>query len=94
MSTTLSLPAVRPISIGQLQESPTNPRKTFSEEKLRELAESIRSMGLIQPIIVRPIDQDIYQVVAGARRFRDAISAAGRGQAAGCIPIILSSRRR
>ena len=72
MSTTLSLPAVRPISIGQLQESPTNPRKTFSEEKLRELAESIRSMGLIQPIIVRPIDQDIYEVVAGARRFRAA----------------------
>ncbi|HEX3684950.1 MAG TPA: ParB/RepB/Spo0J family partition protein [Bryobacteraceae bacterium] len=72
MSTTLSLPAVRPIPIGQLQESPTNPRKTFSEEKLRELAESIRSIGLVQPIIVRPIDQDTYEVVAGARRFRAA----------------------
>src|SRR5947208_5730336 len=72
MSTTLSLPAVRPIPIGQLQESATNPRNTFSEEKLRELAESSRSMGLIQPIIVRPIDQDIYEVVAGARRFRAA----------------------
>ena len=61
------------ISIGQLQESPTNPRKTFSEEGLRELADSITALGgLVQPIIVRPIDVDRYEVVAGARRFRAA----------------------
>lgn len=48
MSTTLSLPAVRPITIGQLQESPTNPRKSFAEEKLRENASSLPSIGLVQ----------------------------------------------
>jgi ParB-like chromosome segregation protein Spo0J len=41
------------IPVGQLQESPTNPRKTFSENALRERANSIRSLGgLVQPIIV------------------------------------------
>jgi ParB family chromosome partitioning protein len=61
------------ISIGQLEESPTNPRKTFSEQGPRELADSITALGrLVQPIIVRPIDVDRYEVVAGARRFRAA----------------------
>ena len=50
-----------------------NPRKTFSDEGLRELADSIKALGgLVQPIIVRPIDVDRYEVVAGARRFRAA----------------------
>jgi ParB family chromosome partitioning protein len=61
------------IPIGQLRESPSNPRRTFNEEALRELADSIRALGgLLQPIIVRPLDVDTYEVVAGARRFRAA----------------------
>src|SRR5215217_9463763 len=61
------------IPIGQLQESPTNPRRTFSEDALYELADSIRALGgLVQPIVVRPLDIDAYEVVAGARRFRAA----------------------
>lgn len=71
--TPVSTSQYRTINIGQLQESPTNPRKTFSEEALRELADSIKALGgLVQPIIVRPIDIDRYEVVAGARRFRAA----------------------
>ena len=57
------------IAIDQLSESKTNPRKTFDQKKLEELAESIRSGGLIQPIVVRPKD-NAFEIVAGARRFR------------------------
>ena len=59
------------IAIDQIRESATNPRQTFEESKLHELAESIRQHGLIQPITVRPIS-DGFEIVAGARRFRAA----------------------
>jgi ParB/RepB/Spo0J family partition protein len=50
-------------------ESPTKPRKTFGDEALRELAQSILMQGLLQPILVRPLVNN-YEVVCGARRFR------------------------
>ena len=59
------------IAIDTLRESATNPRRTFDEGKLGELAESIRSNGLIQPITVRPHAEG-FEIVAGARRFRAA----------------------
>ncbi len=46
------------IAIDQIHESATNPRRTFDEGKLGELAESIRGNGLIQPITVRPNTPD------------------------------------
>ena len=57
------------IAIDTIHESATNPRRTFDEAKLHELAESIRTNGLIQPITVRP-NSDGFEIVAGARRFR------------------------
>jgi ParB family chromosome partitioning protein len=57
------------IAIDQIHESTTNPRVTFDQTKLEELAESIRQNGLIQPITVRP-DANGFEIVAGARRFR------------------------
>ena len=59
------------IAIDTIHESATNPRRTFEECKLGELAESIRTNGLIQPITVRP-DNNGFEIVAGARRFRAA----------------------
>ena len=59
------------LAIDTIHESSTNPRKTFDETKLYELAESIRQHGLIQPITVRPNNQG-FEIVAGARRFRAA----------------------
>jgi ParB family chromosome partitioning protein len=47
------------IAIDQIHESTTNPRQTFDQTKLEELAESIRQNGLIQPITVRPKTSDI-----------------------------------
>jgi ParB family chromosome partitioning protein len=57
------------LAIDTIHESVTNPRRTFDEGKLRELAESIRHHGLIQPITVRP-NAEGFEIVAGARRFR------------------------
>lgn len=57
------------IAIDQIHESTTNPRQTFEQSKLEELAESIRQHGLIQPVTVRP-NANGFEIVAGARRFR------------------------
>ena len=59
------------IAIDTIHESATNPRRTFDEAKLQELAESIRTNGLIQPVTVRPNSKG-FEIVAGARRFRAA----------------------
>ena len=59
------------VAIDTIHESATNPRRTFDECKLGELAESIRTNGLIQPITVRP-NSEGFEIVAGARRFRAA----------------------
>src|ERR1700728_5061026 len=59
------------LALSSIHESTTNPRRTFDESKLAELAASLRSQGLIQPITVRPNSED-YEIVAGARRFRAA----------------------
>ena len=59
------------LAIDTIHESATNPRRTFDEGKLKELAESIKHNGLIQPITVRPNNEG-FEIVAGARRFRAA----------------------
>ena len=59
------------LAIDTIHESTTNPRRTFDESKLQELAESIRHHGLIQPITVRP-NSNGFELVAGARRYRAA----------------------
>ncbi|HKW17060.1 MAG TPA: ParB/RepB/Spo0J family partition protein [Terriglobales bacterium] len=64
----------RNLAIEQLEESPTNPRKRFNQASLMELAESFKSQGVLQPLVVRTKNEDAkkYEVVAGARRLRAA----------------------
>jgi ParB family chromosome partitioning protein len=62
------------LAIDTIHESTTNPRRTFEESKLHELAESIRQHGLIQPITVRP-NREGFEIVAGARRYRASLLA-------------------
>ena len=57
------------IKITKIEPNRDQPRKKFDEEKLEELANSIKQYGVIQPIIVMPKD-DYYQIVAGERRWR------------------------
>jgi ParB family chromosome partitioning protein len=48
------------------------PRSVFDEEKLAELADSIRAQGVVQPVVVRPVGDDQYELIAGERRWRAA----------------------
>ncbi len=63
----------RVVGIDQLHRSQLNPRRDFGDEELAELADSIRTKGLLQPIIARPDPQrGGYEIVAGERRWRAA----------------------
>ncbi|MFS9259437.1 ParB/RepB/Spo0J family partition protein [Streptococcus infantis] len=72
------------VQIKDIQKNPYQPRKEFSEEKIQELAQSIKENGLIQPIIVRKSPVLGYEILAGERRYRASI-AAGLSE----IPVII-----
>ena len=63
------------VQIKDIQKNPYQPRKEFSEEKIQELAQSIKENGLIQPIIVRKSPVFGYEILAGERRYRASIAA-------------------
>jgi ParB family chromosome partitioning protein len=58
--------------IEHLRTNPRNPRKNFTEVELEELAASVRERGIIQPIVVRALRDDNYEIIAGERRWRAA----------------------
>ena len=58
--------------IENLQPNPRNPRRLFTDDELDELAASIRERGIIQPIVVRAIKGDNFEIIAGERRWRAA----------------------
>jgi len=64
--------AQRKVPIEFLKPNPRNPRREFADSDLRELADSIKQHGVIQPIVVRPVrgTQDRFEIVAGERRWR------------------------
>lgn len=58
------------LELDSIEVNPFQPRTSFNEESLRELASSIKELGVIQPITVRKLDFNKYQLVSGERRFR------------------------
>ena len=58
------------IPIGQIEANPFQPRTTFAPDAILELAQSIKELGIIQPITVRKMGYDRYQIISGERRFR------------------------
>ena len=79
---------VRQIPLAQIAANPDQPRKTFTPEELKDLAESIREHGVLQPIIVRSAmgKPHLYEIVAGERRWR----AAGMAKL-GTIPALVKN---
>lgn len=61
---------INEIQIDQIQANPNQPRREFDEESLQELAHSIREIGIVQPITLRQIADNKFQIVAGERRWR------------------------
>ena len=64
------------IPLSQIESCRAQPRKSFDQEKLEELADSIRQHGVIQPLTVRKLSSGYYQIIAGERRWRAARMAA------------------
>lgn len=64
--------AINDIDLNQISPNPEQPRTTFDEEALNELATSIAELGIIQPLSLRKTGPDSYQIIAGERRYRAA----------------------
>ena len=67
--------AINDIDVALISPNPEQPRSTFDEASLDELASSIRELGIIQPLSLRKTGPDTYQIIAGERRYRAAIKA-------------------
>jgi ParB family chromosome partitioning protein len=61
---------VRVVPIERIEPNPQNPRMAFNEDALEEMAASIREHGVLQPVLVRPLDDGRFQLIAGERRWR------------------------
>lgn len=72
------------LPLSAIRANATQPRTQFDEESLEELAESIRQVGVLSPILVRPVGEGAYEIIAGERRYR-AAKQAGLEQ----IPVIV-----
>jgi ParB family chromosome partitioning protein len=71
-TTVINATEYRDLPLSQLNESKTNPRRVFDEASLKELAASLRSQGVLSPLLVRPLTENGFEIVAGARRYRAA----------------------
>ena len=61
---------IQKLNISQIKPNSLQPRKNFKDQDIRELATSIKNQGLIQPIVVRYINENQYEIIAGERRWR------------------------
>ena len=62
--------SIQEIPAGELDPNPDQPRRTFSDESIGQLADSIREQGILQPLLVAPTGGGRYMIIAGERRFR------------------------
>ena len=65
--------SINEIELSKIQPNPEQPRSVFEQEALEELAISIRSMGVIQPITLKEINENQYLIISGERRYRAAL---------------------
>lgn len=67
--------SINEVELADIQPNPDQPRRVFDDEALNELAVSIKQLGVIQPITLRKVDNDNYQIIAGERRYRASLLA-------------------
>ena len=68
-------PLVQEIALGEIKPSKSNPRRRTDDSAMAELSASIRAHGVLQPILVRPVPRDGYEIVCGERRWRASKTA-------------------
>ena len=73
--TTSGSSSISEIELTQIEPNPDQPRSIFEEDTLNELAQSIRTYGVIQPIILKDTGSGKYLIIAGERRYRAAVKA-------------------
>ena len=61
---------INEVPLQQIEANPNQPRREFDPVALEELASSIRQLGIVQPITLRQVDHDRFQIIAGERRWR------------------------
>src|SRR5207244_9616207 len=71
-TTTETVAAYQELPVSAVRPNPNQPRSTFDEESMASLTASIREVGILQPVLVRPVDDGEYELVAGERRWRAA----------------------
>ncbi|GHU81009.1 chromosome partitioning protein ParB [Bacteroidia bacterium] len=67
--------SINEVELSKIEANPDQPRSVFDEEALEELATSIKALGLVQPITLREIGLDRYQIISGERRYRASLMA-------------------
>ncbi|MCD7971833.1 MAG: ParB/RepB/Spo0J family partition protein [Candidatus Azobacteroides sp.] len=67
--------SINEIELSKIKPNPSQPRREFDEESLADLSSSIKAIGIIQPITLREIGDEMYQIIAGERRYRAATLA-------------------
>ncbi|MCD8081157.1 MAG: ParB/RepB/Spo0J family partition protein [Bacteroides sp.] len=67
--------SINEIELSKISVNPNQPRREFDETALQELADSISEIGIIQPITLRKLSDDAYQIIAGERRYRASLKA-------------------
>lgn len=78
--------ALRQIDVGRIEAGRYQPRRRFDDESLGELARSIAEHGILQPLVVRPLGEERYEIIAGERRFR-----AGQQAGLSSVPCIIKN---
>ncbi len=76
--------SIQEIAIGEIDPNPDQPRQTFRDESIAQLADSIREQGVLQPLLVVPTNGGRYRIIAGERRYR-----AGRAAGLETLPCIV-----
>ncbi len=71
-SATSSIDTLKTLPLDAITPGPYQPRSVFDADRLQDLADSIREQGVIQPVVVRPMSENEYQLIAGERRWRAA----------------------
>ena len=75
ISTEIDKKDIVQIKLSNIRPNKNQPRKEFDEDRIKALSDSIKNVGVLQPIVLKPIEDNNYMIIAGERRYRASILA-------------------